>query len=360
MNVSNKNEIKKILWIFYCYLKHGWLLLLNIMIFIPMSTAIGVSFWQLHFQKPYFMNKTGTQIFTIKKDEPLKTIASNLFKSRIINNERFFTRWLIRFGMDRRIQPGSFLIEKDYTLWQIIKKISNTSDFNDRVTVHEGLNIRETAKLFARAGTDENDFLSLCQDKDFIESLHIDADTLEGYLFPDTYDVFYAEEPEKIIRRMVKRFEEILASLNLNKSDIYNKKGLKPGLIVASIVEKESSHLKDRPKVASVFWNRIKKDWRLDSDCTVRYALNKWSGILTKKDLAFDSPYNTRKYKGLTPGPICSPGKNALKAAFFPEETDLMFFIYSGEDDGSSFFQKRIKDHNKVKTKLKNEGKLKP
>ena len=360
MNDSHKNEIKQITWIIYCYLKHGWLLFLNILIFIPMSTAIGISLWQLHYQKPYFLGPSGTQLFTIKKSETLKTISSNLFKCRIINNELFFSRWLIRYGLDRKIQPGTFLIEKDYTLWQIIKKISHSSDFNDRVTVHEGLNITETAKLFSKAGCDENDFLKLCQDKDFIESLHIEADTLEGYLFPDTYEVLYSEEPERIIRRMVQRFEEITGSLNLNKSEIYTKKGLKAGLIIASIVEKESSNFKDRPKVASVFWNRIKNDWRLDSDCTVRYALNKWNGELSKKDLAFDSPYNTRKYKDLPPGPICSPGKNALKAAFFPEETDLMFFIYSGEDDGSSFFHKKIKDHNKVKNKLKNEGKLKP
>jgi len=333
------------------------LIALNLLLFIIVTLTFLISFWQLHLSKP--VNKSIIpKTFIIKPDQSCRQIANCMEKQHIIKSSSQFVKWAIIWGMDRNLKAGKFSFQGNKSLFQIITKISNSESFVETITIVEGLTVKEVADSLTSLDINKEKFISLCSNIEFIKALGIRASSLEGYLFPDTYRFFYGNSEEKIIKLMVNRFKEILISLKIKDSFIYKTSKIKKGLIIASIVEKESRYIPERPKIASVFWNRIKNNWRLDSDVTVHYALNDWNKKLTRKDLKTSSPYNTRKYKGLPPTPICNPGKSSIKAAFFPDKTDYMFFIASGDKQGSSVFSKKLKKHNKVKHQLKKEGRL--
>jgi len=332
------------------------LIILNLSLFILTIIIFLRSFWQLHLSKP--ANPDIPKTFIIKPNQSCKQIANYMEKQNLITSSSQFIKWAIIWGMDRDLKAGKFNFIGNQSLFQIITRLSSSESFVETITIVEGLTIKEIAGTLGSLNINEEKFLSLCSDPKFIDMLGIHATSLEGYLFPDTYRFFYGESEEKIIKLMIKRFNSVLDSLKIKDSLIYKTSKIKKGLIIASIVEKESRYIPERPLIASVFWNRIKNNWRLDSDVTVHYALNDWDKALTRKDLKMSSPYNTRKYKGFPPTPICNPGKSSIQAAFFPDKTDYMFFIASGDKQGSSIFTKKLRKHNKVKHQLKKEGRL--
>lgn len=171
---------------------------------------------------------------------------------------------------------------------------------------------------------------------------------LEGYLFPDTYKVTATTTEREIIDMMLARFAR-------EATPEFRQKAQKLGLtlhqavILASIVEREAKVDKERPKVAAVFLNRMKKGWKLESCATVQYALGQPKARLLNKDLQIDSPYNTYKYSGLPPTPIASPGRASLQAAVNPANVDYLFFVVS--QDGRHVFSRTLAEHNRAKAK---------
>jgi UPF0755 protein len=339
------------------HFKNVLLAVLNLVVLAPLAVLLAGSVWQLYVDR-HGPPPDGERHFIIVKHQNANEIARALEKEGIIvSSERFLT-WIRRWNMDRRIQSGKFSFERPHTLFQVIWKLVHSFAFVEKITVPEGLDMKRTARLFTRLGIPEERFLERCRDPALIRDLGLHVDNLEGYLFPDTYRFMHGSGAEKVIRTLVRRFFQVIESIEVTRSLIYKTTGLNQGLIIASLVEKETRYLPERARVASVFWNRLKKGWRLDSDVTVRYALDKWDALLTRDDLKIRSPYNTRRYKGLPPGPICSPGASALRAAFFPERSEWMFFIASGEENGASLFSKTLEQHNRIKRRLHKEGKL--
>jgi UPF0755 protein len=167
---------------------------------------------------------------------------------------------------------------------------------------------------------------------------------LEGYLFPDTYQFGRGISPSLIIDAMVKRFWQMVGPL----TDRAKETGMTMQEIVtlASIVEKETGQPSERPLIASVFLNRLKSGMRLESDPTVIYGLENFDGNLRKKDLVQRSPYNTYVIHGLTPGPICNPGLESIKAVIFPAKTDYLYFV--SKNDGSHHFSRTLSEHNQA------------
>lgn len=321
------------------------------------SLLFATSFYELYFSKPDWNNASTLKI-SVKKNESIHHITDLLRKQQLIQKESAFRKWLILLGLDTRIQYGTFNFKSPPTLWQVIKTLTHNHIGSSRITILEGLNTHQISKKLTLYGFDTKIFTNLTKDPHFISSLGILAPSLEGFLFPDTYFVNEGSQEDELIQRMVKRFHESIQSLNLEQSVMYKTAGLYKGLIIASLVEKETHFLPDRPKVAAVFWNRIRENWRLDSDVTLHYALNKWGKGLTKSDLSHSTPYNTRKYKGFPPTPICNPSLSSLRAAFYPDQNDYFFFIASGDSDGHCLFSKDLKEHNRIKQELKKQGKL--
>jgi UPF0755 protein len=213
-------------------------------------------------------------------------------------------------------------------------------------TVPEGYSIFEMADLFHQWGMmSREDFLATVRDKAFLKELDVDADSLEGYLFPDTYFLRASEKGDgkKFIQRMVNRFQKMYGA---HVRPTAEKFGWQTNQVVtlASLIEKEARE-SEHALVSAVFHNRLRKGMRLQCDPTVIYGIKPMGSKITRADLDRKHPYNTYQNQGLPPGPIASPGKASLIAAVKPADVDYLYFV--AKNDGTHQFSKSLKEHNR-------------
>ena len=215
------------------------------------------------------------------------------------------------------------------------------------VTIPEGFTKEQIAQLLSeRALVDKKQFLALTVAPSLLEKYGINAPSLEGYLYPDTYRFGRGLSAASIIESMVRRFFDVTKPF---KGTI-EQSGMTflEVVTMASIVEKETGKEEERPLIASVFLNRLKKRMRLESDPTVIYGIENFNGNLTRNDLLTKTPYNTYAIRGLPPGPIASPGLEAIKAVLFPADTRYLFFV--SKNDGSHHFSQTLREHKDIKS----------
>jgi UPF0755 protein len=215
-----------------------------------------------------------------------------------------------------------------------------------KLTIPEGYNAYQIAELVSQAGYGAQDeFDKIVSDAALVRKLGLEAETLEGYLFPDTY--FFPKDVtmEKIISTMVQRFWSIFKP---EWQDRTKSLGFSVHQVVtlASIIEKETGAAFERPRISSVFHNRLRKKMRLESDPTVIYGIIDFDGNLTRKHLKTRTPYNTYKIRGLPVGPIANPGRASLEAALFPEKTAYIYFV--SKKDTTHYFSTNLKEHNRA------------
>ena len=268
-----------------------------------------------------------------------KAVANLLFKNGLISHPYLFRIALRLYGKDRNIKAGKYILRDDMSLYEIIDTLVKGKGVLEEVTIPEGLTSSQIADIFYKKGIikDPERFLEIVKKKG-----------LEGYLFPDTYYVPMNYDEEKLIDMMTKRFwqkvpedfREKAKALGLSEKEV---------IILASLVEKEAKYPEDRPKIASVFLNRLKKGMKLESCATIQYILGTPKPNLTYEDLKIPSPYNTYLHKGLPPGPICNPGEAAILSVLNPAKTDYLYFVVG--KDGKHLFAKTYKEHLKNKKK---------
>jgi UPF0755 protein len=283
-------------------------------------------------------------------------IKEILAENKIIRDDPRFSMLAIMTGASKRLRAGEYSFEGGKSPLAIIDFLKTGKVFYRPVTIPEGTEMARIADILA-AGEwiDRSRFLNLGYDPGFAKEMGLEADSLEGYLFPDTYYLSRGQQDEKeIIRMMISRhfkvFEEIIGS---GTSDF---QGLTHHEIItlASIVEKETGLSEERPLVASVFLNRLAKGMRLQADPTVRYGFPDHAGPLTQNELKKNTPYNTYTIKGLPPGPISNPGKAAIEAVLFPAKTDFFFFVT--KDDNSHYFSRTLKEHNRAVSRSRQQS----
>jgi len=180
---------------------------------------------------------------------------------------------------------------------------------------------------------------------------YIPSESLEGYLFPDTYNFFPDASAESMAEVMLNRFESVVGPFWDRSGAADAKRSLHEILTLASIVEKEAKKPEERPIIASVFYNRLKIGMALAADPTVKYALERPSKKVYLDQLAVRSPYNTYKVRGLPPGPICNPGLDSIKAAVYPAKTNYLFFV--AKKDGSHTFSRTWQEHQRARSLMK-------
>ena len=250
-------------------------------------------------------------------------------------------------GYSRRFKAGKHPIDDGLSTWGIARLLTENPPIppDIRVTVIEGLTIRETASvLMEQAGIDSAAFVALATDSSLAQQLGIDNDTLEGYLYPDTYFVRPGTEPMSMIRRMVGQFNTVF-------DDSLRARALELGMtvrevvILASIIEAEVTIDEERELVSSVFHRRLIRNRPLEANPTIQYALGVKRRILYE-DLTVDSPYNTYTHTGLPPGPIASPGRKSIIAALYPADTKYLYFVANGE--GGHVFSRTIAEHTRA------------
>lgn len=245
-------------------------------------------------------------------------------------------------GMDGRYKAGAYTLSPSYTTTQIMNILISGDADTIRFTIPEGLTIAQTMERLSAKGLINNDmFLKEIEsgqfDYPFLKDAPSGASRLEGYLYPNTYDVFATASEHDIIDRMLKELNRIFTAQLYDRAEALGK-NLNEVMTIASLIERESRVDSERALISSVIYNRLEKGMPLQIDATVQYALGEQKEFLTYQDLEIDSPYNTYKVKGLPPGPICSPGEASIRAALYPENTDYLYYVLSKEKDGSHRF----------------------
>lgn len=281
-----------------------------------------------------------------------KTLAREEYTARTLP----WTYWSWRKEAAGKLQAGTYHLEVGETVAAVVDRFINGETTTDELTITypEGFTLKQiAARTAARGLSTEKEFTAAAKAGAFASTfsfLHdLDSNrSLEGYLFPDTYKVFADDTPTDVIKRMLANFDKRVTPeirAEIQKSG----RSLDDIIIMASIIEREVIAEDDMAKIADILWKRNDEGAGLYADATVRYALDKWDGALTVQDLAIDSPYNTRKYRGLPPGAIGNPGLKAILAALRPESTD--FYYYLSAPDGTTIFAKTNDEHNRNKAK---------
>ncbi|MBW2608967.1 MAG: endolytic transglycosylase MltG [Deltaproteobacteria bacterium] len=285
------------------------------------------------------------QIIIVREGMSLREVAYSLEREEVIKSKILFMLWARLMGYSRKIKAGEYRLSPSMAPIRILEILTRGVIITHPVTIPEGFSREQIAELLAAKGfISKQQFLALTDDPDVLKRYDISGTSLEGYLYPDTYQFGRGLSAESVMNAMINRFQEVI--------EPYKEKVLKSDMTVqevvtlASIVEKETGRAEERPIIASVFLNRLKKRMRLDSDPTVIYGIKDFSGNLTRKDLSEPTPYNTYVIRGLPPGPIASPGLEAIKAVLYPAQTDYLYFV--SKNDGSHYFSKTLKEHNRA------------
>ena len=271
-----------------------------------------------------------------------RRIAAELKKAGVIHSELAFRVWHL-VHPKASLKAGEYRFEDAADLPQVFGRIARGDVYFHVVTIPEGYTMFDVAKAMEEAGLGSAaDFLQVAEtDTQLIADLAPQAKSLEGYLFPETYQFTRTESPEEMAAAMVHRFRQVAQQIGLN-ADVAEV------VTMASIVEKETAAPEERPLVASVYYNRLAQKMALDADPSVIYAellAGKYRGSLHHDDLAVVSPYNTYRFAGLPQGPIGNPGRSALEAALHPESTKFLYFV--SDANGHHRFARSLEEHNR-------------
>lgn len=279
--------------------------------------------------------------FIVENGDAFGNVNQRLFTQGLISNKRIFHYLAKAQHVMTKFRAGSYTIPRGSNMATILDTLVYGQPDLTSITIPEGKNMYEVAKLFAASGiTSESEFLEVVQHPDFISQLKISASTLEGYLYPETYR-FAPHTPAKtVVRTMIDLFNRKTSQIEFNHPFL-NKHQV---IILASVVEKETGAKIERPAIAGVFTNRLKKRMRLESDPTTIYGIwQRYQGNIKKSDLLEMTPYNTYKIPALPLGPISNPSLEAIRAVLNPEQSEYLFFV--SKNDGTHVFTKNYQDH---------------
>jgi UPF0755 protein len=275
-----------------------------------------------------------------------RRIAAELKKAGVIRSELAFGLWHATHPKPS-LKAGEYRFEREATLPQVCERIARGDIYFHVVTIPEGYTMFDIAKAMEDAGLGSAaDFVHVAETQtQLIADLAPEAKSLEGYLFPNTYQFTRTQSREEMVATMVHQFRQVAQQIGLNSGANLN---VHKTVTMASIVEKETAAAEERPRVASVYYNRLAQRMALDADPSVIYAellAGTYSGSLHHADLAVNSRYNTYRFPGLPPGPIGNPGRSALEAAMHPDSTNFLYFVSDG--NGHHRFARNLEEHNR-------------
>jgi len=280
----------------------------------------------------------------VNSGDSLNNIINNLNSDNKIGNT-FLIKWYIKkHNLNTNIKPGTYSISKDVSIENFVNNLNN-GKYNEnavKVTIPEGYDINKIADLLQEKQIiNKEDFLSAIKTYNLPSYIKKDSNrkyNLEGYLFPDTYEFTKGMKAKDIIDVMVKNFETVLNTIKTKNNITLPDEKLDEKIIMASIVEHEAEASSERSTVASVFYNRININMKLQSCATVEYVLGVHKTVYSEKDISVQSLYNTYNVSGLPVGPICNPGKESILAALAPAKTNYLYFVSRFDGTKSHFF----------------------
>lgn len=319
----------------------SWLLVLLLL------AAAGAAGWWYEFER-IVVPAGAAPTLTVEPGMGVRQIGQQLHAMGLVHHPEVFRAAVLMRGAAGHLRAGEYALTGPLDLDGIVDKMVRGEVVRRTVTFPEGKNIEEMAELVAPLGVTPAAFREAAKNVSLIADLDPQAPDLEGYLFPDTYDVTRRPDAAAVlVKRMVQRFREVMApQLPAVQA---GGRPLRAVVTLASIVETETARPDERPRVAGVFANRLKKGMPLATDPTIIYALRKagrWDGNIRRGDLDVDSPYNTYRRAGLPPGPIASPGRASLLAAVHPLDSDELYFV--SRNDGTHHFSRTFAEHQQA------------
>ena len=303
--------------------------------------------WHHETARPLRSREAAPLSLVVAQGASVRDIGAQLHGLGLVRHPAVFQALVMVRGDQGRLRAGEYAIPGGLSLEQVVDKLARGDVVRHVVTFPEGSSLEDMARIAAGQGVPPEAFLAAARDPALIRELDPAASDLEGYVFPDTYDVSRAPgAPAALVARAVRRFREVLApEMPAVKAGPLT---LRQVVTLASLVELETARADERPRVAAVFLNRLQKKMLLQTDPTVIYALRKtgkYDGNIRKDDLDIDSPYNTYRYPGLPPGPIASPGRASLQAALHPAKVEDVYFV--SRNDGSHEFSRTLAEHQR-------------
>lgn len=273
---------------------------------------------------------TEPQTLVIEKGMPFPLVVEALHKKGMISHPAYFRVYVMALNAAPRIRAGEYTFLPGLKPPEIVDRLLKGDFATRRITIPEGWSVKEIAKFLASQ--------DLVNEERFLER----ARSLEGYLYPDTYEIYKPKSEEEVLNRFVGRFEEVwkrefaaqAAALGRTREEV---------VTLASIVEKETGRDEERPIIASVFLNRLRIGMPLATDPSVIYGIPNFSGNLTRRHLETPGPYNTYLNPGLPPTPIASPGADSIRAVLNPAQTDYLYFV--SKNDGTHYFSRTEAEH---------------
>ena len=275
-------------------------------------------------------------------------VGEILKQNELVRSPRLFSLYARFTGLDSKIKAGQYKLSSSYSTKELLNKLVEGRLAEQSFTVPEGYTTAQIGSLLNSKGlADKNDFLKAAStaefDFPFLKDLPAGEKRLEGYLFPDTYQVASDSTPISIIDMMLERFAREMEELDYEAQAGRAGVTLQEAVIIASLIEREALVDTERPLIAGVIYNRLKIDMPLQIDASVQYALGATKPELSYQDLEIDSPYNTYKNYGLPPGPISMPGRKSLLAAIQPTDTEYLYYVVN--PDGSHDFAATFEEH---------------
>jgi UPF0755 protein len=289
------------------------------------------------------------QFVDLAPGEATGVITRKLVDAGVVRDRWTFRFALWRSGASRRLKAGEYRFDRPMTAPEVVAKLARGDVFLRTVTFPEGLTIRDMSRIFESRGIgNAASFVAAARDAaELMQDIDPSARDLEGYLFPATYALSRHAGAAELVRMMADRFRQAFTP---DLRAAAEAEGLSPRQVItlASLVEKETAKVEERPIVAGVYLHRLRSGMPLQCDPTVIYALairDRWDGNLTRANLLVDSPYNTYRYAGLPPGPIAAPSRSSIQAAARPEDVDYLYFV--SRNDGTHVFARTLEEHKR-------------
>jgi peptidoglycan lytic transglycosylase G len=286
------------------------------------------------------------RIVDFAKGSSLRKLSDELEKGGVIGSSTLFMLYGRISGLSSKVKAGTYQFTDAMSPLEIFRKLESGDVYEKKFAVPEGYSIFQIAEMLDSRGFFKKEpFLKECRDPRLLEELGIRGPSVEGYLYPSTYNLLKAEDPAALIKLMVGQFRKVYderfaameKNSHLTRSQI---------ITLASIVEKEAVAAQEKPLIASVFFNRLKNRMPLQSDPTAVYGTRAFGGKVSGSDVRRDSAYNTYKISGLPPGPIGNPGAGAIEAVLQPATTGYYYFV--AKNDGTHHFSANLDEHNRA------------
>jgi UPF0755 protein len=331
--------------------------LLFVLLIISVLTLGGVSYWIYKSLNTPHQHDKANQFIMIPKGTTPNEIVEKLAAEGVLASALPTEIYMRSFGDASKLKAGEYQFNSPITPLQVLRELEKGEERTTKLTIPEGFTRFDIARRIAEKfpqnpPTDDKAILQMMDDTTLIKDFDPTAKNLEGYMFPTTYSFQREAKPQEIVARMVEQFKKTW-------KPEWNEKARSLGrtpheiVTIASLIETESKVESERPVVASVIYNRLSKSIPLGIDQTVVYIAkmqNRWDGTIHKSDLEVDSPYNTRKYGGIPPGPISSVTESSIEAALNPAQTDYLFYVLNVEkNDGSHNFYASAADFERGK-----------